>query len=144
MKHFLVIANINALTYKEVFPYIKDGIIKYRPNRIKNFLNGITASTWYTTLIVPELPPLELTKAYNSADYPKYDNYDAIEVSRTKDIPFDYEGVMGVPISFLDKYNPNQFNIIGTIGAGGEFNYGKATIKGCDKYKRLLIKKKQP
>ena len=57
---------------------------------------------------------MEFTKKYNPKDYPKYDNYDAIEVSKSQDIPEDYDGVMGVPITFLTKYNPNQFEIVGT------------------------------
>lgn len=117
MKQFLIVGNINIITYKEVFPYIKTGEVKYRPEccGIKEYVNTDkkAMATWYTTLIPPYIPPLQITKTYNPEDYPKYDNYDAIEVSKTKDIPYDYDGVMGVPITFLDKYCPEQFEILG-------------------------------
>jgi hypothetical protein len=91
-----------------------------------------------------------LYKKYTPAEYPKYDNYDAIEVSKTVDIPMDYDGVMGVPISFLDKYNPEQFEIIGLIAgnikglAGIPSKIGKdgPYINGKLKYGRILIRKR--
>ena len=78
---------------------------------------------------------IELTKTYNPVDYPKYDNYDAIEVSKTKNIPMDYTGLMGVPLSFLDKYNPEQFEIICSIGP---------VLNGKAKFARLIIRNKHP
>ena len=72
------------------------------------------AITWYTNLDIKKRhEEMVLVKKYNPLDYPKYDNYDAIEVSKVKDIPKDYDGVMGVPITFLDKFNPEQFEILG-------------------------------
>jgi hypothetical protein len=70
---------------------------------------------WYTNINyeAPETKSIVLAKTYNESDYPKYDNYDAINVDRVKDIPIDYEGYMGVPITFLDKHNPSQFEIVG-------------------------------
>ena len=118
MKDFLIIGNLNAVTYKEVFPLIKEGEVRLGVNSRMDFayqgerINGI-ASVWFTTLTHDHVnPPITLTKRYTPADYPKYDNYDAIDVSRTEDIPCDYDGTMGVPISFLDKYCPEQFEIV--------------------------------
>ena len=75
---------------------------------------------WFTNLTHSKRnKKLILTKEYNPVDYPKYDNYDGINVDRTKDIPKDYYKVIGVPVSFMDKYNPEQFEIIGTVGASG-------------------------
>jgi hypothetical protein len=88
---------------------------------------------------------LTLYKNYNAAEYPKYDDYDAIEVSKVVEIPVDYDGPMGVPITFLDKYNPNQFEILGLDdhrliypawrGRGPE-------LKGKPVYRRIIIRKK--
>lgn len=130
MKQFLIVGNINAITYKEVFPYIKTSEIKYRPQCIHKFLNGAAAATWYTTLIPPYIPPLELTKSYTPEAYPRYDNYDAIEVSKTINIPMDYDGVMGVPLTFFDKYNPNQFEIIGCLNDYKECDYANGLLCG--------------
>lgn len=121
MKRFLIVGNVTCCGYKDVFPYIRSGEIKFRPQEfgIKGYLNSEkkVSATWYTTLIPPYIEPLKLTRKYNPEDYPKLDNYDAINVNRTKYIPYDYDGVMAVPITFLDYYNPNQFEII-TIAAG--------------------------
>jgi hypothetical protein len=87
---------------------------------------------------------LTLYKRYTPEEYPRYDNYDAINVDKTVDIPCDYDGAMGVPVTFLDKYNPDQFEIIG-IGRYVEDNplYGRRfTIDGIEKYARILIKRK--
>ena len=121
MKAFLIIGNMNAVKYKEVFPLIKAGEVRLGVcNRIRAFvthegtLQPFGNTYWFTTLTHDHInPPLTLTATYTPEAYPRYDNYDAIEVSRTKDIPCDYYGVMGVPISFLDKYCPEQFEILG-------------------------------
>lgn len=138
MKQFLIVGALNVVTYKEVFPYLKSRVVKYRPQRIHKFENGVAAATWYTTLVPPYIEPLKLTKSYNPEDYPKYDNYDAINVDRTINIPYDYEGVMGVPIMFLDKWNPKQFEII-------KFRKGNDNKDLCinevPKFYRILIKK---
>ena len=137
-KKFIIIGNINAVTYKEFFPLIKynkvwlgsnmnSGCQKffvpdYYPLKAascgidkdgRRFIkvNGIR---WFTNLDIKKRhEDLILIRKYNEEDYPKYDNYDAINVNKVKDIPYDYEGVMGVPITFLDKYNLNQFEILG-------------------------------
>ena len=96
---------------------------------------------WFTNLPVSEMMEfLTLYKSYTPEEYPKYDDYDAIEVSRTSDIPCDYDGVMGVPITFLDKYCPSQFEIIGldTYLCGHRLH-----VNGETKYARLLIRKKK-
>ena len=117
-KKFIIIGNMNAITYKEIFPYIKGKMMWTGYNPISNFnlRNGGIGKVicrWYTNIdIKKHNTPLDLYKRYSN-EYPKYDNYDAIEVSKVSDIPMDYDGVMGVPITFLDKYCPTQFEIIG-------------------------------
>lgn len=108
---------------------------------------------WFTNLdIAKRHEELILYRTYNPADYPQYDNYDAIEVSKVADIPCDYDGVMGVPITFLDKYNPEQFEIIGTSDRGGDGlleyikkvhdRYDAPVVKGKGMYKRIMIRRK--
>ena len=107
---------------------------------------------WFTNLDIQKRHEvLNLYKEYNSEDYPKYDNYDAINVDKTKDIPCDYDGIMGVPITFLDRYNPDQFKIIGMSANGAVPDYVKLPwntkhnnpfINGNPKYQRLFIKRK--
>lgn len=102
-------------------------LLEERKN-IKKDENGNLIATfgnicWYTNLDIKKRhEDLILIKRYNEDDYPKYDNYDAIEVSRVKNIPYDYEGVMGVPITFMDKYNPDQFEILGAASGRKEFD----------------------
>ena len=135
-KQFIIIGNQNALTYKEIFPLLKDTdiwlgnnnpapklfyvptFLEERKNIKKDENGDLVASfgniCWFTNLDFKKRhEDLNLIKKYNEEDYPKYDNYNAIEVSRVKDIPYDYDGVMGVPITFLDKYTPDQFEILG-------------------------------
>lgn len=141
-KDFLIIGNINAITYKEIFKLIKNnkvwlgsshrnrgiGMFFAIPDnvnidfatRVKDGKIFIGGAVWFTTLDTPfNHEPMTLYKKYTPEEYPKYDNYDAIEVDRTKNIPVDYEGVMGVPITFLNSgYNPEQFEILGTSDNG--------------------------
>ena len=143
MKQFLIVGGVANAGYLETFNLIKNNIVKYRPNRIHKFENGVAvAATWYTTMETPYIPPLELTKSYNPEDYPKYDNYDAIEVSKTINIPYDYDGVMGVPITFLDKYCPEQFEIIGLdrYVDGNKCPNKRMFIDGKEIYARILIR----
>lgn len=126
MDGFIVVGNMNAITYKEIFPYFKDnkmwlgystpsGFDQPQGDEPKN-LAGLTR--WFTNLEHSKRKEyIGLVKKYNPTDYPKYDNYDAIEVSKVTDIPKDYDGAIGVPITYLDKYNPNQFEIIGCADA---------------------------
>jgi hypothetical protein len=91
---------------------------------------------------------LILYKKYNPNEFPRYDNYDAIEVSKTSDIPMDYTGVMGVPVTFLDKYNPEQFEIIGSnrgIDQDPNRIYGRGSyLNKKETFKRLFIRNKKP
>lgn len=130
-KKFLIIGNKNALTYKELFPLIKQNLIwtGYRgfsggmwflsdyEGKTEKFIDGQkiinVPSIWFTNLDIKKRHEnLILYKRYSADEYPKYDNYNAINVDKTSDIPYDYDGIMGVPITFLDKYNPEQFEII--------------------------------
>ena len=130
-KKFLILGNVNAITYEEVFKLIKnnDLWLGYCNNRDKQFevpeyyqydviINGKKLKTvgaiWFTNLDVAKRhEDLQFYRKYTPGNYPKYNNYDAIEVSKISEIPMDYDGVMGVPVTFLDRYNPNQFKILG-------------------------------
>ena len=160
-KKFLIIGNKNAITYKEVFPLIKNNKIWLGYNSPCNFIydgeptkkvNGLTR--WFTNLPTTKRAEiLETGKKYYGyeSQYPKYDNYDAINIDATKDIPMDYDGVMGVPITFLDKYNPEQFEVIGATESEGKgFSNGLWTggvaqpmVANKRLYKRLFIRKKK-
>ena len=157
-KNFLIIGNNNAITYKEIFKHIKENKLwmGYSP-RSMNFLDKIgnincVNANWFTNLDVAKRhEKLILYKKYSPGEYVYFDNYDAINVDKTSDIPIDYNGVMGVPITFLDKYNPEQFEIIGLIAgnikglAGMPSKIGKdgPYINGKLKYGRILIRKKR-
>ena len=136
-KKFLIIGSLNAIHYKEIFPWIKEGRIWlgygfnagnafFRiPTQDKpKYSEGVYDETtglvkfrnchWFTNLDHNKRhEELDLVCQYSPEEYPTYSNYDAIEVSKVSDIPFDYAGAMGVPTTFLDKFNPNQFEIIG-------------------------------
>ena len=137
-KKFLIIGNVNAVTYKEIFPLVKDNKIwlgasihsgdrkfwvpdDYELNAAgcgidnngKKFIR-VKGVRWFTNLDYKERhDDIILYKKYSHDEYPKYENFDAINVNKTEEIPQDYDGVMGVPITFMDKYNPDQFKIIG-------------------------------
>ena len=119
-KKFLIIGNKNAITYKESFPLLKDNKVWIGCTNVKEFLQPDGSIKkfgnigWFTNLDVAKRhEKLVLWKNYTPKEYPKYDNYDAINVNKVSEIPCDYNGVMGVPITFMDKYNPEQFEIIG-------------------------------
>lgn len=152
-KKFLILGNINAATYKEVFPLIKENKFWLGYNCVRWFLipNGTlfeaARSYWYTNLDTTKRhEEIILYKKYSSYEYPKYDSYEAIEVSKVFDIPVDYNGSMGVPITFLDKYNPTQFKILGIDRyIEDNPNHGKRfSINGKEIYARILIKNKKP
>ena len=164
-KKFLIIGNMNALKYKEIFPLIKANKIwiGYNFNKTMEFqldesyekwneirdgkkYGKVPAIAWFTNLDHKKCHEfLTLTEKYSPEKYPKYDNYDAINVDKTVDIPNDYAGVMGVPITFLDKYNSELFEIVGELnhGSDNEFDYAVPMIDGKKKYTRILIKRKQ-
>lgn len=172
-KKLLIIGNQNAISYKEIFPYIKNNELwlsvsmnganhwfevpdnypvkenaaGYKEENGKRllFVNGVV---WFTNISnEKQNTPLDLYKKYNPVEYPKYDNYDAINCDKTVDIPMDYDGVIGVPITFLYKYCPEQFEILGMMsGAKGEGltngNDGRAKFYVNNKgvYTRILIR----
>jgi hypothetical protein len=166
-KKFLIIGNINAITYKEIFKLIKEnkawlginlgrGISGFivpehyelygTETRIDSSGNRIVSPNnclWLTNLDnFKRHEDIQLTKKYfgNEAEYPKYDNYDGINVDKTEDIPLDYDGYMGVPITFLHKFNPDQFEII-KFRKG---NDGKdLAINGQCPYFRIIIRNKR-
>ena len=178
-KKFLIIGNVNAITYKEVFPLIKDNYLwfgasihsgdrefqvpesyplnaaGYRIDEQGRKFIRVKGVRWFTNLDYKERhEDLILYKSYNPEEYPKYDNYDAIEVSKTAEIPCDYDGVMGVPITFLDKFNPCQFEILGMESSASydpaivgipRLKEGDArpAINGKTTYARIFIRKKQ-
>lgn len=166
-KKFVIVGNQNAITYKETFKLIKENKIwlgnksgdmafrvpDYYEEKATRYWQDETGQKWrslgnicwFTNLDhAKRHEELLLYNTYSAEEYPKYDNYDAIEVSKTKDIPIDYQGAMGVPITFLDKYNPEQFEIIGLDRyVKDNPNYGKRfTLNGKETYARILIKHK--
>jgi hypothetical protein len=173
MKHekkFLIIGNDNAISYKEFFEFVKQNKVWNGYGKVKEFLqpDGTIKKFgnigWYTNLdTTKRREKLILYKKYDPKVYPRYDNYDAIEVSKVSDIPLGYDGVMGVPVTFLDKYNPDQFEILGITDRDPNSKYRvkmyskkdspqyndlnrRAAIKVNDElkptYARLLIKSK--
>lgn len=167
-KKFLVIGNINAVTYKEIFPLIKEnklwlGVSIHSGDRefrvpdsyILPEKNGeinekgekfikVSGIRWFTNIPHNRLNiPINLYKQYKPSEFPNFDNYDAINVDRTKDIPRDWYGVMGVPITFLDKWCPVQFEITGKLhhGKDNEYDYAVSSIGGKKKYMRILIRR---
>lgn len=155
-KQFLIIGNQNAITYKEIFPLLKDAkmFLGVHTNKVFWFQvpnsypmtgsrvkeeNGlkyisVPAISWFTNMDYPKRHEDQLLfKVYkgHESEYPKYDNYDAINVDKTKDIPADYDGVMGVPITFLNTYNPDQFEILGLTTSPTHYdnNVGAKRVK---------------
>ncbi|HHY08913.1 MAG TPA: modification methylase [Corynebacteriales bacterium] len=133
-KDFIIIGHQNAITYKEIFPLLKDnkmwlgygfkgGYGHFINKEYENYATStnqkegmirVSGVVWFTNLDIDKRhEELILYKKYNKEEYPDYDNYNAINVDKTNDIPMDYEGIMGVPITFLNKFNPNQFEILG-------------------------------
>ena len=163
-KKFLIVGHQNAITYKEVFPLIKDNklwlgygfkgavghfVSPYKDIAVaKDHREGmirVSGVTWFTNLDHNKRhEELDLVCHYSPDEYPHYDNYDAINVDKTSDIPYNWEGDMGVPITFLDKYCPEQFEIIGQMANTNidEYNFGYPFVNGIRKYARILIRRK--
>ena len=161
-KQFIILGNMNAITYKEIYPLIKDNKIWWGVSlnavkcsfQVPDFYEGknvyydngmklakVNNAIWFTNLVHDKRNQLlTFTKTYNPDAYPKYENYNGIDIAKVCDIPVDYKGVMGVPITFLGKYNPKQFEIVG-FRKGDD---GK-DLKINDKYPyfRVLIKYKE-
>lgn len=162
-KNFVIVGNKNAITYKEIFPLLKDDSVWlgsespsefFTPDGMTKRVNGLTR--WFTNLDIKKRhEELILVKKYagHEDEYPKYDNYDAIEVSKVANIPLDYDGVMGVPITFMDKYSPEQFEIVGgtangqvpnTMKIGNYRTYNNPVIGDRKVYQRILVRNKHP
>ena len=166
-KQFLILGNQNAITYKEIFKYIRDNELwlgyksgdmsfkvpdYYEPRETRYWIDksgqkwrSMGNICWFTNLdILKRHETLDLYKQYTAEEYPQYDNYNAINVNKVSDIPCNYEGIIGVPITFLDKYNPDQFELIGIDRyVDDNPNYGKRfTIGSKEIYARILIRKK--
>ena len=152
-KSFIILGNMNAVTYKEVFPLFRDNKVWYgesiRSGDRKFYvpdgypLNAASCGIddkgrrfirvkgvrWFTNMETSKRhEPIELTCSYTSDEYPQYENYNAINVSRTQNIPFDYDGIMGVPITFLDKYSPDQFEILMLANGNARTNVSSNTL----------------
>ena len=177
-KQFVIIGPRNGITYKEIFPLIRDnkiwlgygfksGNAYFKTSRSKeDFAPGVYNEDtdlvkfrnviWFTNLDIKKRHEnIILYKKYSPEEYPKYDNYDAIEVNKIKNIPVERGGVMGVPITFLDKHNPDQFEIVGLLASAG-YNKdivgipfvgtgkdARAIVNGKVSYSRILIKNKR-
>ena len=168
-KKFIIMGHQNAIGYKEIFKLFKENklwlgasihsgdrefgvpdnyVIKSPSLRVdengKRFVR-VSGIRWFTNIDYNQRhEDLILYKKYTPEEYPKYDHYDAINVNKTKDIPVDYMGLMGVPITFMDKYNPEQFDILGRMSTTkvDEFNFGYPYISGKKLYARIIIKRK--
>lgn len=167
-KKFIILGNMNALTYKEIFPLFKDNQLWYGASihsgdrkfyvpddyplkasgcgideNGKRFIR-VKGVRWFTNLDYPTRhEKLILWKNYSSEEYPKYDEFNAINVDKYAEIPIDYDNVMGVPITFMDFYNPDQFEIIWLDGTDTTKWYGSGPLlNGKKKYRRLFIRKK--
>lgn len=181
-KKFLIIGNVNAVTYKEFFPLLMDDKVWIGPSIHSGDRKfyvpddypldaagcGVDVETgrkyirvkgvrWFTNLDIPVRHQfLTLPDRYSEENYPFYDNYNAIEVKYSRKIPGDYPGVMGVPVTFLDKYNPSQFEIIGAdfqvkggllpfmIRSGWRGKIDRGYVNGKRQYARILIKNRNP
>lgn len=173
-KKFVIIGNQNAITYKEIFPYLRNNEIwigygfgdmgfkvpdYFEPRATRFWIDGTGQKwrsfgniCWFTNLDIQKRhEDLILYKRYNPEEYPKYDNYDVIDVNKVKEIPVDYGGIMGVPITFMDKFNSAQFEIIGMAEDNGKGYSGTeakwdginphCVINEKNKFKRIFIKR---
>ena len=183
-KKFVIIGNKNAITYKETFGLIRDNLLwvgntpmgkdllfdvpdgyarelaeTKKEGSSYKVVDGIvkarSQSVWFTNLDhAKRHEPMILYKRYSPDEYSHYDNYDAININKVVEIPTDYDGVMGVPVTFIDKYNPDQFRIVGLIAGNiqgmagiasssgkdgpyidGKLKYGRILIRNCDPYR---------
>lgn len=159
-KKFIIIGSQNAITYKEIFPLIKNNMLWLGVNHIKEFIQPnkeikkFGNICWYTNISNKRRnETLDLYKKYSPMEYPKFDNIDAINVNNYTEIPADYDGLMGVPTTFIGHYNPTQFEIVDLINRYLVFDYfGKneevrqkhshsCNVNGKSTYIRLLIRR---
>lgn len=185
-KKFIVLGNMNAVTTREIFPLFRDNRVWYGesirsgdrsfhvPDNYplnaagcgideggRRFIR-VKGVRWFTNIDVRgRMERLKLTRFYRPEDYPTYENYGAIDVARTKDIPVDYDGFMGVPITFLDRYDPGQFDIVMLANGNARSSVSATTLKevrysphpedkggvgiidGRRAYARIIIRRKQ-
>jgi len=174
-KKFVIVGHQNAISYKEIFKLMKEnnlwlgygfkgGAGHFINTQYEDYATAgdhregmirVSGVHWFTNLDISKRhEDLILYKPYNEEEYPTYDNYDAINVNKTKDIPIDYSGIMGVPITFLDKYSPEQFEILGLSASAG-YNEeivgipflgdkdARPLINGKNTYARIFIKNKK-
>lgn len=156
-KDFIIVGNLLSVINKDLFGFIKDNTIKLgytQHNKNMIFVNGDNTykikARWFTNFdITQNYSELKMSKKYNADEYPKFDNYNAINVDKMKDIPCDYFDLMGVPVTFLDYYNPKEFEIIDGISRYSLLN--EETIKqkqylsnvsGKSKFFRIIVKRK--
>ena len=173
-KKFLIIGKIDAIAYRDIFPLIKNNFVWCGYNtghfwyKVPDYYEGKNTDfkidehgqkwrrvgniCWYTNLDVKKRhEEFIFAKRYNEVDYPKYDNYDAINVDLVDDIPDGYWDIMGVPATFVGRYNPEQFEILGFTNTGEENKgirhedapHGRAVLKGLEKFTRILIRRKK-
>ena len=171
-KQFLVIGHQNAITYAGIFPFLKEDRVwlGYGFNRnCAHFIHQhyedtatdadhregmirVSGVQWFTNMDTSKRhEEIPLFRKYTPEEYPTYDNYDAIEVSKVADIPIDFDGAMGVPITFMNKYNPDQFRILGATESEGKGFSGdlwrggtaQATVRGNKVYKRIFIQRRK-
>ena len=174
-KKFVIVGHQNAISYRDIFKLIKEnklwlgygfkgGAAHFINKHYEDYATAgdhkegmirVSGVHWFTNLDISKRhEDLILYKNYNTEEYPTYDNYDAINVDKTKDIPLDYSGVMGVPITFLDKYNPDQFEILGLSASAGYNSEivgipflgdrdARPLINGKNTYARIFIKNKK-
>lgn len=165
-KEFIVLGNINHITLKEITPYLLQGtfwlgynsghfwfrVPEYYEDKKTDFKIDESGQKWrrmgnccWLTNIDTDIrhQNIDLYKKYNEEDYPKYDDYDVIHIETVKDIPEDYDGVMAVPLTFITKYNPEQFELLGVANSNRWVGYEcKTILNGKNKYQRLLIRKR--
>jgi hypothetical protein len=167
-KKFLIIGSLNAITYKEIFPLIKEnrlwlgfgflgGNAFFKTPINREFADGVYNPEtglvkfrnvhWFTNLDhTKRHEEMILFKKYKAEEYRCYDNYNAIEVSKLQEIPVDYNGIMGVPVTFLDKYNPDQFELLGNLGCYAPDGYSLISaiyVNGKKIFKRIAIRRKK-
>lgn len=143
-KKFLIIGDLNWITYKSIFPLIKDNKIWLGYNGVKEFVqpNGENKKfgnkLWFTNLDIDKRhEDIILFRKFNPNEYEKYDNYDAINIDRVQDIPCDYDGLMGVPITFLDKYNSEQFEILGLLQSSTDEEAGTPNLRFYNDFREM-------
>ena len=144
MVDFLVIGPRMSAMYDNIFPLVKDRRIMLGSLRKDiSFGDEGISCRWFQNIRSFDVEPLSL-KEYKEGEYDCYDHFDAINIDKTKDIPDNYYGLMGVPVTFLDKWNPDQFDVIGVgVSGTGGVDVFAPIVEGDYKYRRILIRRKK-